>query len=363
MPRSCAHRRLLITGALVTVGLLVGLPLALAVTSLDEVADLFRLSRYRQARQALATSPAGSAGRGELRLWQQRLTTDPDQAVELALQIVRDRGVPMPLRLEAGIDGASLALARQQPDVAWQLLKPLLDLSPPGMPGEIYLLAGQSLRLAGEPQRAREMLASVRPDDPAFAVARALLGRIGLESGDHELALNYFELAARRVDAAAQPELLAGRWQALRLLGRDLEARDLANELLRDHAGSLAAMEVHEQLRREDDELAMGDQLVLDTADADTAAVADTDGPPVIAAGRYTVQLAAFRDRALALQFVARWRHEVPDLRILRATDPRGQPLFRVQTGGFVSRVQASTEARRIERALGLEGFVTESGE
>jgi len=352
-----------IASAAMLTTLLLGLPLAVAVTALDEVAELFRLARYREARQVLVATAAGSAGPGEVRLWQQRLTTDPTQAAELALQLVRDRGVPLPLRIQAGIDGAALALGRQQPDAAWQLLKPLLDLSPDGLPGDVYLLAGQSLRMAGDPQRAREMLASVRPDDPAFAAARALLGRIGLESGDLELALNYFELAARRVDTAAQPELLAGRWQALRLLGRDLEARDLADQLLRDHPGSLAAMEVFEQLRREDEELALVDDLVHDVTADDAPPALDTGEAPPPVSGRFTVQLAAFRDRTLALQFVARWRSEVPDLRIVRAADALDQPLFRVQTGDFVSRVQASTEARRLERALGLEGFVTESGE
>ena len=33
----------------------------------------------------------------------------------------------------------------------------------------------------------------------------------------------------------------------------------------------------------------------------------------VDASRRYAVQLAAFRDRALALQFVARWQTEIPD--------------------------------------------------
>ena len=39
----------------------------------------------------------------------------------------------------------------------------------------VSLLAGQAMRLAGERQRAREMLASVRPEDPSFAAARELL--------------------------------------------------------------------------------------------------------------------------------------------------------------------------------------------
>jgi len=347
----------LLGAAILVVGvpMVVGVPVAWARTALQDVLDLFALARYPQARDQLAAVAAGSGAPGEVQLWQQWLATDPDQAADLALQIVRDRQAPLAVRLNAGIDGASLAIGRQRPDVAWQLLKPLLDLSPEAMPGEVHLLAGQALRAAGDLQRAREMLATVRPDDPAFAAARSLLGRMGLEAGDHELALNYFELAARRVDPAALPELMAGRWQALRLLGRDLEARDLAEQLLREHPESLAAMEVFEHQRREDEQFVD----IPDTALVEAPAVM----APVVSGSRFTIQLAAFQDRALALQFVSRWQSEIPDLNITRALDALDQPIYRIQTGSFVSRVQAGSEARRLERSHGLEGFVTESVE
>lgn len=340
-------------GAVATALGIAGLSVALASGSFTEVTDLFRRAQYESAREALVALPAATGAPGEHRLWQMRLATDPDLATDLALQIVRDREVSLERRLQAALDGATVALARQRPEAAWQLLQIALEAAAPAVPGDVYLLAGQALRLAGQTQRAREMLASVRLEDPAFAAARGLLGRIGLESGDHELALSYFETAARRVDPAARPELLAGRWQALIMLGRDLEARDLAADILRDHPGTLAALEVQGQLRRESDELA---------AAADTLTAAGGAEPAEDGSGRYTIQLAAFRDRSLALQFVARWRREIPGLRIVPALDDLSQPLYRVQTGSFVSRVQAGNEATRLERALGLQGFVTESG-
>jgi tetratricopeptide (TPR) repeat protein len=337
---------------------LVGLSVALAQGLFGDVAEHFRQGRYDVARETLATAAASQGEPGEARLWQQRLATDPAAAHDLALQIVRDRGVPFPRRVQAGLDGAAAALAGSRPEAAWLLLQPLLDQSDATLPGEVHLLAGQALRMAGDRQRAREMLASVRPEDPAFAAARSLLGRIGLESGDHELALRYFESAERRLGAGERPELLAERWQALRLLGRDLEARDAAEALLRDHPTSLAALELSELLRREEQELASaaGDDEPV-TADAADDAVRPVDG------GRFTIQLAAFRDRALALQFLSRWRREIPELRMIQHQDELDQPLHRVQVGAFVSRQQAATELDRLRRQHGLEGFVTESGE
>lgn len=322
--------------------------------SLGEVADLFRQARYREAREAMTAEPSGAAAPAADRIWRQRLQTDPERAYELALDQVRDRELAPALRVQAALDGAAIEVAGRRPDAAWLLLQPLLELDPENLPGEIYLLAGQTLRLAGDRQRAREMLASVRPEDPAFAAAREMLGRIGLETGDSELALRYFESAQRQVGGSTRPDLLAGRWQALRLLGRDVEAREAAAQLVRDHPASLAAMEVTDQRREEEDELA---------ALADTL---DTSAPARLEASttdRYAVQLAAFRDRSLALQFVARWQPEIPDLRVVSQRDELDQPLYKVHTGSFVSRTLARTEVQRIEREHGITGFVAESGD
>jgi hypothetical protein len=339
---------------LVLVPVLILLSVSWVSGSLGEVADLFRQGRYDDARRAMAAEPGGAGALPGDRIWRQRLQVDPDRASELALDQVRDRELTTALRLQAALDGAAIELARLRPDAAWQLLQPLLALDPQNLPGEVYLLAGQAMRLAGDRQRAREMLASVRPEDPAFAEARELLGRIGLESGDSELALRYFESAQRHLEGPERPDLMAGRWQALRLLGRDVEAREMAVRLLREHPASLAAMEVTGLRRVEEEELA----ALADTVD--TAAPAQLE---VSAARRYAVQLAAFRDRALALQFVARWQVEIPDLRVVARRDELDQPLYKVQTGSFVSQAQARAEVRRLEQEHGLAGFVAESGD
>lgn len=327
----------------------------IAPARIAEIAAQFREAQYQGARQSMAGLVPSDAEPGLVRLWQQRLSFDPAVAEDLAQQIVRDRSISPELRLQSGLDAASVALARQRPDVAWELLQPLLEFQPASLPGEVYLLAGQAMRLAGDQRRAREMLASVRPDDPAFAPARTLLGRIGLDSGDHELALRYFESAARRLEPAQYLDLEAGTWQALRMLGRDIEARDLADSLVREHPASLAALELRESLRREEQETAES----IDTADSTASAPVDDPRD----AGRFTIQLAAFHDRALALRFVDRWRAEVAGLRIVRGQDDHGQSLHRIQVGSFMSRVQAMTELNRMQRHHGLEGFVAESTE
>lgn len=321
----------------------------------EAVAAAFRAGDYAAARQAAAALDPGGADSGEVQLWQQRLSTDPVVAAELARQIVRNRSVPLARRIQAALDGASLALASQRPEESWRLLQPLLEQPGVSLPGEVYLLAGQTLRQAGDRQRAREMLASVRPEDPAFVAARNLLGRIGLESGDHELALRYFESATRGQEEGEPPEVMAGRWQVLRLLGRDIEARELAARLLRHHPGSLAALELSDLQRR--------DELELAAAREQDAPPPSPPADPTADGGRFTVQLASFRDRALALQFVTRWRTEIPDLRVAPGQDALDQPLHRIQVGSYLSRMQAATELQRLQRQFGLEGFVTESGD
>lgn len=315
----------------------------------DPLSAAYAEARYDDARTALGQLVADEPDRPELQLWGQRLTTDPDRALELAVSQVRDRELPLAQRINAALDGSAIAISRGDVEIAWGLLGPLLDVAPELVPGAVYLQAGRVGRLAGDQQRAREMLASVLPSDPCFLAARELLGRIGLENGDNELALRYFESAERRGGEGENPELLAGRWYALRLLGRDVEARELADRLDSKYGMTLAAMEVREERRRETEEL---------TALADTL---DTRAPEQLtkaSGNQYSVQLAAFRDRSLALQFVQRWQIDLPALRIERIADNLGQPVYKVQIGHFVSRARARSEATRIASRHGLECFV-----
>lgn len=322
----------------------------LATASLQtDVIGRMAAGEYDAARAAIGTLAAPKDEDPRVEIWRQRLVVDPGEALDLAAGQVRDRDLPLAQRVQAALDGATIALAQDDLTTAWRLIQPLMEFPPDQIPGEMYLIAGRILHLSGDRQQARAMLASVRPQDPAFVAARAMLGRLGLENGDNELALRYFESAAGRQGEDASPELLVGAWQALQLLGRDVEARDVATRLLDTYPTSLAAVELRELQRREDEQFA----AIADSLDVEAPEVLDEPEP-----GLYTVQLAAFRDRALALLFVQRWQVELPDLEIRREMDDLGQPLYKVQTGRFVSHAQARTELARLERRHGLEGFV-----
>ncbi len=337
---------------------LVGAAAAALATSYDELALLFASGDFSQARDVDVAQVEGGA-RGEASLWRLRLTTDAAEAASIATELADDTTLPLAIRVQAALDGATIAQAGGRSRTALQLLLPILDNGDPQtLPGAVYYWAGVAARGVGLQQRAREYFASVKPGDPAFVDARYQLGRIGLESGEDELALRYFESAGRDRVAIARPELDAGRWQALRLLGRDVEARELAESIISNAPASLAALEVQEIQRRETAELA---------AAADTTAVAfpsttATATPEPSHAAVAAVQLAAFADRALAMQFLARWSAEIPGLHVDEEHDDSGQILYKVRAGSFVSRTQAQAEAQRIQRANGLQGFVVESG-
>ena len=72
------------------------------------------------------------------------------------------------------------------------------------------------------------------------------------------------------------------------------------------------------------------------------------------------MQLGAFSDRALALEFHRRHVRQLPDLRIDKTRDARGQFLYKVRTGSYVNPALARTDARELARRLDLEVIVAE---
>ena len=176
------------------------------------------------------------------------------------------------------------------------------------------MLAGLSYRSLGATQRAREMLASVRVGDAAFPQARYELGRIGLLEDESTLALRYFESAERHTDAARQPSLLLGRWEALRRSDRHDDAKVIERRLLRDHPHSLSSLVLRDRLRSEQEQYEA--ELTAAAAPGTTGVGTESSATDATVEGLITVQLAAFSDRSLALAFVERWqRHlEQPQL-------------------------------------------------
>jgi hypothetical protein len=356
-------------------GLLAGLMLCAggARAQTGAVADLYGRAEFGAAREMLQkTAPEGdSEQRRAALLWQLRLSSDPEEALALCAELLADDQLSASTRLQVQIQAASLDFARgDHRDVLTQLLA-VVDQNDPVPPGDVFILTGLSYWAVGQPRRAREMFASVRVDDPAFVWARYYLGMIGLAGDDLSLALRYFESAERNPLAQRTPALLAGQWLALQRSEEIQAAALIAAQLDREHHLSLAAVTVRNELRLRDQDQAEYSQR------ADTLQAVGTSAPggltgetgtglaastsPAKSAGRVTLQLAAFSDRSLALCYVDRWFEELPELRIDRSDDPRGQLLYKVRLGNFMSRAQAQTEARRLRQLYGFDALIVDT--
>lgn len=323
-----------------------------ARAGLEPVAEPFARGEYRTAAELFESTDSG-ARPGESLLWAARLESDPDRALGLLQDAQALQSLPADVEIRVALEIARLESARGRPQSALGALRPLLMDPPADLPGAVYLEAGRAARAVGDLQRAREMLASIRPGDPAFVAGRGLLGEIGLQQNDTELALRYFESALDHARVAANAELGAGLWQALRRAGEHERADRLVAELEQEHPGSLALLRIRRLLRAEQEELAA--RAVENDAPIDTVATRVEDR-----SGRFCVQLGAFSDRGLALAFLGRYGNQIPDLRIQTVRDDRGQVLYKVRSGSFVNPALAQTEAERLERMLGVQVIVTD---
>jgi tetratricopeptide (TPR) repeat protein len=321
-----------------------------AATGSQEIAALFESGAYEEAQQAIDRT--GEFARpGEETLWRMQLLDDPDAALTLARDAIAANAMPDAPRVAAALLAARIAYGRARYPETLRTLLPLFDeLDAGAIPGAAFVLAGLAYRAVGHPQRAREMFATVRPDDPAFARARYLLGLVALESGDSALALRYFD-SAETVGADLRPDLLAGRWRALRSAQETEEAEHVRTQLLEEAPLSLAALTVRSDVSAETEPQVARLEAPEASPRSDAAAASGQ---------RYSVQLAAFQDRSLALAFLARWQPSLPALRIDMGRDERGQTLYRLRDGYFPVRAQAQAAADRLAHSLGLETLVVE---
>lgn len=321
-----------------------------SLAALSSVTDLFRQARYADARSALDSAGAGNRP-GEEVLWRSRLAARPDEALALLQPALGDSRIDGPARIRIACEVAELQAGKGNHRAVVDALSPLLTEESGELPGAVHLRAGLSLRSLGLLQQAREMLASVRPGDPEFVLARYYLGDISLEQNEVALAQRYFEAADKAAGRSASSRVAAGLWRAKLASGHDREADEIRRRLTGQDPGSLAMLEIrrHEQLA--------ADERLARTPRDDTEQVVT---PPTTAAGRFTLQFGAFSDRGLALEFQKRYRRQVPELRIDRVRDNRGQFLYKVRTGEFVNPAQARSEAKQIGHRLGLEVIVSE---
>ena len=344
------HRLALITFLLVFLAM--GLP---TFAGLQQVSGLFGEARYEEARQSLIQGGEG-AQPGEDILWRIRLSEDPDQALALIKGSLEDGNIPESTRVGMALQLAQIHFSRGQYEKANSVLAPLVEHAIEPLPGEVFLLSGLTLRKAGQLQAAREMLASVKPADPAFGAARYFLGDISLENNDPELALRYFESGQKNATAQEFSRLKAGQWRALRANGQDRAAARLLEELQQESAGCLALVGIGRVLQKDDDENSARIASVKQ-AEPDSVVTA-----PETSSGRYALQLGAFSDRGLALEFKRSHIEIIPDLEITEVRDSMGQFLYKLRFGSFVNPALARSEAQRQKKKLGMDVIVVETG-
>ena len=321
-----------------------------ALGALDSVADLFQDARYGDALLSLEQGDEGLRA-GEASLWQARLTDDPAEALLILREGLADRRLPEVVKTRMVLETADIEFGLGHYQSTLKALSPLLNNDQAVVPGEVYLKAGLSLRALGSLQKAREMLASVKPLDGAFLLARYYLGDIALEQNDAGLALRYFDSAVEGGGAGAVHRVAGGRWRALLDEGRDGDAAELEKRLSKDAPGSLAMLEIQRIQRSRQEELEA--MTPVDPSDLET-------GDDAASRGRYALQLGAFSDRGLALEFMRRYRDQLPDLRIDEVRDERGQFLYKVRTGSFVNPALARTDAKRLARQLDIDVMVAD---
>ncbi len=342
------HRLLLFSGLLVFLAL--GWP---TFAGLQQVSGLFGEARYDEARQSLVGAGEG-AQPGEETLWRARLSQDPDQATVLLQSGIDDPSLPESTRVGMAMQLAQIHFSRKQYQEAHLILTALHENSTQTMPGEVYLLSGLTYRAAGQTQKAREMLASVKPGDQAFGAARYFLGDIGLENNDPELALRYFESGQKNANVHEYSRLKAGQWKALRANGQDQAAQNLLDELKAESAGCLALVEIGRVLQQENDDNSAR------IASASSAVVDTVVSSPDETAGRYALQLGAFSDRGLALEFQRAHQNQVPGLEISEVRDSMGQFMYKLRFGSFNNPALARSEAQRQKKKLNLDVIVVE---
>ena len=323
-----------------------------AAAALLEVAENFSAGNYPGARTLLEGAQQGARPAEEI-LWRSRLLADPEQALALLQEAQQNSNLPEKVRIRVALEIAELEGARGRYEAALRSLNPIFLGDPADLPGEVYLQAGLAYRALGNLQKAREMLASVRPDDPAFILARGSLGEIGLQQDDSALALRSFQSALARDPGDAELTLAAGLWEALRRTDEHEQADRLVQQLRHQHPGSLALLEIDRVLRTEKEELAA--RAVGKPAPVDSVLNRVEN-----LAGRFCLQLGAFSDRGLALEFQRRFLNQVPDLHIEQVRDDRGQFLYKIRSGSFVNPARASSEADRLGRLLGVEVIVAD---
>jgi len=321
-----------------------------ALAGWDEVAALFREARYAEAGAAADSLGVDNDSLQAL-YWRARLSTDPAAALA-SLRATREHpDCSDELAYLFSVEEAWILYARSEPDSALVALGRIDD---DDRSGDAWLLAGMAERSLGRLEESRDAFASVVPADPEFAWARTFLGRLAQEEGDRVLAERYYRAAAEAKHPITRPALLAAAWEMDRAADPDAAAA-IAEELYSGFPASLEAARLRDLTLR-DAETEFDPVLI-------PAEIVPGSGDSGARTRRLSLQLAAFSDRGRALSYVDQWRDILPGLSIVTSRDSRGDVLYKVRSGLFVTRSQAQQESRRLESEHGLKVLLVEADE
>lgn len=311
----------------------------------DDVRAAFAMGDFTEAR-ALADRLAAEVPDDDQALyWRYRLAESPGVARDLRRQLLDRETLGPAARALLLQDAAwiSYAAGDYQEALAYLADVPRGEHETAATSG---LLGGLAERALGAGELSRDALAAVPPDDPDYAWARYRLGQLAHAEGDKALAERYLEMAADAPDSPCRAEVLLARWR-IALESDPQQALRLARELSHRFPDSLAAALVAEQEQRRQ-EL----QHSLDETPTE-----DTPPPPALHVeppGRYTLQFAAFADRARALAFLDAWSDRVPGLHIVPVDDGRGGTLYKLRAGAYPGPSQARDAAEDFDDRHGL---------
>jgi hypothetical protein len=328
----------------VIAALLMGLLLSSAATAADlpdgdwnTVRSLFAVGRFAEARELTDVLTADAPHDDQSLYWRYRLAESPSAARDLRLQLLSSEQIGPAARSLLLHDGAWIAYGSGDYDTALELLDQVL-VAEDETAATVGLLGGLAWRAQGLGDRSRNALAAVPQDDPDYPWARYRLGQLALIDGDVALAKRYLEMAGDNSDSPCAAEILLTEWM---LAGESDPQRAvrLERELVHRYPHSLPAALVAEQAQKRHD---LQRRVNEPDPPSDDAADAPADN---LHPGRYTLQFAAFADRARALAFLDDWRSRLPGLSVVPETDDRGKTLYKLRAGSYAGISQAHESA------------------
>ena len=315
----------------------------------NDVRALFAVGRFGEARALTATLAAAEPEALPALYWSYRLAESPARAERLRRELLAAEDLGSEARDLLRADAAWSAFGATDYETAHDWLEEVPAGDDESAATASYL-GGLAWRARGDATRCRDALAAVPPGNPDYDWARYRLSRLAHADGDAALSRRYLEMAGRDEDTPCRAELLMMEWM---LAGEsDAQAATrLGRELAHRFPRSLPAALVAEQAER---------QAVLQRSLSAPAPAEDPDEavePATPPPGRYTLQFAAFADRARALQFLDDWRRRLPGLHIHETIDDRGLKLYKLRAGSYPGMSQARDEADALHADHGIQAI------